>query len=172
MSFCQSAQAKSFPDGSLLDRRRLSAEFSLRGHPTRILSSRERAFAQLRRGRPDLWRLDDGHCLPRRPFRGGRDQQSPQADLCRGQASTSADCLSRNSGGRRDLSQIFFMIFSFPGRRGLVLIIHKLRRFLEKRIHRWRRIQNKGDTIPNSGEFGSCPRIRRPSANPRPGEIT
>ena len=55
--------------------------------------------------------------------------------------------------------------------RSLARIIHKLRHFLEKRIRRWRRIQDEGDTIPNSGEFGSCPRIRRPSANSRPGEI-
>jgi len=27
------------------------------------------------------------------------------------------------------------------------------------------RIQDEGDTIPNSGEFGSCPRIRHPSAD-------
>jgi hypothetical protein len=44
---------------------------------------------------------------------------SPQADLCRRQASTASYRLSGTSDGRRDRCRIFFMIFTLPGTRGL-----------------------------------------------------
>jgi hypothetical protein len=43
----------------------------------------------------------------------------PQADLCRSDASAASDRFAGSPDGRRDRCRIFYMIFSYPGRRGL-----------------------------------------------------